>query len=371
MTDALRVLALDNEYITDPAQPSRNSALYRELAGRHGFDFVASVTPRLSRRQDIVNKALHVLPTRTLWRNRAGVNPRAFLGRTRAAQAVMDAHAGGFDLILQLYGLFAPGQAPPPPYAMYLDATVALSQRYYRRAVPMTARERRRYMQLETATYQAAAALLPMSRFVAASLVEDYGCDPARITVAGAGANLLAESLGERRWDRPVALFVGLDFARKGGQELLAAWEEVRSALPDAELWVAGPRKVSAERPGVSWVGHQDPDGVRRLYEQASVFVLPSRWDPFPHVLREAMGAGLPCVATRQAGMPEIVAHEQTGLLVEPGDVPGLAAALLRLLRDPQEGERFGRAGRAAVLDGMTWTHVADRVAPALREAVR
>jgi starch synthase len=63
-------------------------------------------------------------------------------------------------------------------------------------------------------------------------------------------------------------------------------------------------------------------------------------------VLLEAMLAGLPIVATRMSAVPEVVADDVTGLLVEPGDVTGLSAALSRLLNDPERAAALGRAGR-------------------------
>ena len=66
--------------------------------------------------------------------------------------------------------------------------------------------------------------------------------------------------------------------------------------------------------------------------------------------LLQAAAARLPIIASRAGGMPEAVVHGESGLLIEPGDVPALAAALLRLLDDPKERARMGEAGRARVL---------------------
>ncbi len=73
----------------------------------------------------------------------------------------------------------------------------------------------------------------------------------------------------------------------------------------------------------------------------------PTAPEPFGRAVAEAMAVGRPVVAARAGGVAEIVEHENTGLLVAPGDVPGFAAATLRLLGDPALRARFGRAGRA------------------------
>ena len=73
--------------------------------------------------------------------------------------------------------------------------------------------------------------------------------------------------------------------------------------------------------------------------------------DGIPNLILEAFAVETPVVATRLSGIPEVVLPEQTGLLVEPGDVVGLTDALARILRDPGLGRRLGAAGRAVVLE--------------------
>jgi glycosyltransferase involved in cell wall biosynthesis len=76
------------------------------------------------------------------------------------------------------------------------------------------------------------------------------------------------------------------------------------------------------------------------------VFVMPSLWEGLPLSLVLAMGAGLPVVATAVAGIPEVVVNGERGLLVAPGDVDGLAAALARVVGDAAERARLGEAAR-------------------------
>ena len=93
--------------------------------------------------------------------------------------------------------------------------------------------------------------------------------------------------------------------------------------------------------------------GARRdlgnVLASIDVFVMPSLWEGLPLSLVLAMGAGLPIVATAVAGIPEVVIDGQRGLLVAPGDVDGLAAALARVFGDAGERARLGEAARAFV----------------------
>ena len=88
---------------------------------------------------------------------------------------------------------------------------------------------------------------------------------------------------------------------------------------------------------------------VPALLQQLEIFCLTSDSEGLPNAILEAMAAGLPVVATRVGGVPELVQEGINGLLVEPGDVDGLARALRSLLLDPQKAHRMGQAGRERV----------------------
>jgi glycosyltransferase involved in cell wall biosynthesis len=96
----------------------------------------------------------------------------------------------------------------------------------------------------------------------------------------------------------------------------------------------------------VRFLGHRDD--VPALLAESDVFVLPSRSEAAPNGIIEAMGAGLPVVATDVGGIPELVEHGTTGVLVRPGDATALAGALQQLIADPPRAAAYGRAGRAA-----------------------
>ncbi len=126
----------------------------------------------------------------------------------------------------------------------------------------------------------------------------------------------------------------------------------------DAELRLVGngPRRPALEQRVrklglASQVKFLPPQkDLRRLYQEADIFVLSSVAEALPNVVLEAMAAGLPVVATRVGGVPEAVAPEVTGLLVAPRDEAGLDAALTRLADDPETRRRLGRQGRERVV---------------------
>ncbi|MDX1630540.1 MAG: glycosyltransferase family 4 protein [Thermoanaerobaculia bacterium] len=154
----------------------------------------------------------------------------------------------------------------------------------------------------------------------------------------------------------------------KGMEDLLAAVERQGSSGTQGLLAVAGegPLREDLEKT-IRSRGLEDRVrllGFRRdvpdLLAAADLFVLPSRWDAFPTAILEAMAAGLPVVATRAGGIPEIVEDGRTGLLVSPGDPDQLAEALARLSECPELARRLGEAGRERARERFSleaWRH--------------
>jgi glycosyltransferase involved in cell wall biosynthesis len=195
-----------------------------------------------------------------------------------------------------------------------------------------------------------AAALTTWNHWARESLVRDYGVQPGRVEVIPPGVDLAEWCPGPRAGEGravPRVLFVGRDFARKGGEVLLEAY---RAAPADRyELDIVTEGDVPAMGPGVRvhrGLSHDRP-ALRRLFLEADLFVLPTLAECMPLVIIEAMACGLPVVATRLAAIPEQVVHDGTGLLVPPRHPGALARAVGALVTDPARRRALGSAGRA------------------------
>lgn len=365
----IRLLGLTMERVANfRAQPTaKSSGLFAALDRR--FDVVDVVRPAPSRLDLYLTKLRYIHPNRDTWRSRASLCVEMFRRRTAIAEARLQRLDGRYDLIMQLHTLFSPGRlSAGRPYVLHTDNTYMLSERYFSQWAPLRGRARDAWVELERATYRQAAFLFPRSEFLRRSMIDDYGCDPDRVIRVGGGSNFQPVALDDKRYDRKIALFVGSDFTRKGGQWLLRAWEQVRAILPDAQLWVVGPKRPAAVLPpGVRWFGHvSDRATLAGLYAQATLFVMPSLFEPWGHVFFEAMAYGLPCVSSDHGATPEIISHGQTGLLVPAGRADPLALALLTLLRDPGLAEEMGRRAHLEVRGDHSWDQVVARMAPAL-----
>jgi glycosyltransferase involved in cell wall biosynthesis len=158
-------------------------------------------------------------------------------------------------------------------------------------------------------------------------------------------------------------LYVGSLEKRKGVDTLLGAFK--RASLPGWRLEIIGdgPERVGLEalanrlglKDSVSFSGARGNSAVLESMAAADVLAVPSRigarrqTEGLPTVIVEALSCELPVVATRLTGIPEIVRHEETGLLFEMDDEDGLASALLRMAEDPEAARRWAEAGRRLV----------------------
>jgi len=144
---------------------------------------------------------------------------------------------------------------------------------------------------------------------------------------------------------------------KKAYGDLLEAARRVRAARKDVEFVIVGDGplrgelEAQASQLGIANHVHflGEIHDVRALLRSFDVFVLSSVVEGMPNVLLEALAAEKPAVVTSAGGMPEIVIHEETGLVVPPAAPAVLAAELLRLLARPDDCARFGKAGRQLV----------------------
>ena len=130
-----------------------------------------------------------------------------------------------------------------------------------------------------------------------------------------------------------------------------------------------GDGPLRARVPGA--LGFVSADELDALYRSAAVVACPSRREGFGLACAEAMAHGKPVVASAVGGLLDLVTHERTGLLVAPGDVNGLRAALERLLADRDLRRRLGEAGRAHVAAYCSWERVTEATMAVYHEALQ
>ena len=339
---------------------------FAALARRYQIVDIVQTDPSFPASQRYLNLARNIRPTKARWLAQAGMNQSLERRRTDVVQRELNRLGGAIDGIILHQTLCRPGiDRGGRPFAIYTDNTMALTQRLYPPPGAEARRAARHWVAYEAGICTSAEVVFTCSEWARTSMVEDYGCQPERVVSVGGGANQADEIYVDRNHDRPVALFVGMQFERKGGRVLLDAWPRVRAAIPEAELVIIGPKRAPA-RPlpdGVRWLGRLDREALAHAYRSAALFVMPSLFEPFGLVFLEAMGYGLPCVGSDCCAMPELIRDGESGRIVQRGEPEPLADALIELLGDPQGLAVMGRRAHELVRESGSWDHVAERVA--------
>jgi len=215
-------------------------------------------------------------------------------------------------------------------------------------------------------------AVFTFSEYLRQSFIAEFGLDETRVFNIGGGVNvedIPAPGAGKNYSNREI-LFVGVDFDRKGGNELLSAFRIVRESLVDAQLHIVGPHRLpyGGDAPGIIFHGNLNKsipaqrNELYRLYEACSLFVLPSKYEPFGLAPLEAMLFQIPCIVTDGWALREFVRPGVNGALVQRGSVDSLVAALSKLLNAPDELAAMGQRARDIALENYAWPKVVARM---------
>ena len=183
---------------------------------------------------------------------------------------------------------------------------------------------------------------------------------------------------------RPTVVFVGRIVRNKGVEALVAACCQIASDFPDLRLSILGGgekeliaelRKMAAARGCIDLVelrGFVPGEDLPEHLSRAHVFAAPSIYESGPgFVYLEAMACGLPVIGCEGSGVGEIITHNQTGILVPPGDVDPLAHAIADLLRDLNKRNELGRNAREFVLAHAERENCLDRMEEFYRQVAK
>jgi glycosyltransferase involved in cell wall biosynthesis len=281
----------------------------------------------------------------------------------------------------------APASLSPPPAVVRLHTSTAECLAIEGR--PLTVADRFDVWR-EQAQCARAASLVVSTRAHARHMAGELAVPEERIGILplgipdGARPELQAP---RPRKTPPTIVYVGRLEPRKGTIDLFHAVPRVLAAVPDARFVVVGvdrplapgglthaawlEQNLSPEaRARVELTGFVDDAARERLVEEADVFVAPSLYESFGLIFVEAMRVSVPVVGTTAGGIPEVVTHDETGLLVPPKDPERLAAALVRLLTDEPRRLAIAAAGRRRFVEKFSARAMAERTVAHHQETI-
>ncbi|SES66906.1 Glycosyltransferase involved in cell wall bisynthesis [Methanococcoides vulcani] len=169
--------------------------------------------------------------------------------------------------------------------------------------------------------------------------------------------------------NRFVVLFVGRADPQKGVRYLVDAVRKLRRHIPEIMLVMVGQPDIYHDR-HILCLPHVGKHELIKLYSLSDVFVLPSIYEPFGIVLLEAMACETACIGARVGGIPYIIDHNRTGLLVEPESGASIAEAIDRLYHDPERRCLMGKWGRERVISLFDWQDIAKKTGEVYRQAL-
>ena len=206
---------------------------------------------------------------------------------------------------------------------------------------------------LDKRVFEAAACVVTFSERARRSVIEDYQINDQKVKTIPPGVNLDLLTYPDQSRKKSSALckilFVGADFHRKGGYDLLEVF--LQSFSDCAELHLVTPTPLNCSHPNIHI--HHDVTAYSLkwldLYSQADLFVMPTHAEALGLVFMEAMAAGLPVIATNLPQIAEVVSDGETGFLIQPGDRHTLAAKIRHFIENPTLGRDMGAKGRKVV----------------------
>jgi glycosyltransferase involved in cell wall biosynthesis len=308
---------------------------------------------------------------RAMWAGRFNLDPTYYEALTREIGkrlGVEDFHDN--KVLLQIgghYNGFRASRGRISAYS-YHDGNIAGMMRspFFPKANLPHARKAFEY---EKCVYKDMSKIFVMADYWRRSFIDDFGVEQSRVVNVGVGVNIEVPPLVAKDFAQKHVVFIGIDFARKGGENLMRAFRLVQDRHPDATLHIVGPPTPPAalKHRGLRHVEYHgmlsrevraQHARLLAILNKGTLFVLPSLYEPFGNAALEAMLFRMPVIATRNWSFPDFVT-DKTGMLLErPDDEQEMSEKMDAYLSDPVRSEESGNAGREMVLARYTWGRV-------------
>lgn len=273
----------------------------------------------------------------------------------------------GYSFTFQTQSLFD-ASLPGVPHFLYTDHTHLANLTY-----PGFDRKHllsERWIECEKEIYQHATVNFTMSSNISASMIEDYNCDRERVACVYCGSNVQVgddESFDDSRYFKKDILFVGIEWERKGGPALAEAFKSLIRKYPDATLTIVG-CSPDLNLPNCTVTGRIPLQEVKKYFEKASLFCLPTTIEPFGIVFLEAMAHKLPVIGTKIGAIPDFIHEGRNGFLVEPGNTEQIVKGISEVFDSPDKAKAFGEYGQKLFRERYTWEKTGLKITEHIRK---
>ncbi len=267
--------------------------------------------------------------------------------------------------------------APHQNLVLYTDYTSALSKEKKEAGrSPLNSNAYQKWFNLEKQTYQQSQLIFTRSNQTRNSIIDTYTIEPEKVITVGAGVNpdMLKQTAERKPEHRFNILFIGKELYRKGGDIVLQAYQQLKEKYPHIQLYMVTsallPKQFTA--PDIHWIEPTwNRNKIRYQYQNADLFVLPSRLETWGDVLLEAMAQAVPCIGVSADAMPEIIEDGQTGYIVCPEDPQAFANAIEKMITDPQKCRQMGNQAYQHLKQNFTWQATVQKMLPHLQSFIK
>ncbi|HBO28514.1 MAG TPA: hypothetical protein DIV44_14395 [Leeuwenhoekiella sp.] len=232
--------------------------------------------------------------------------------------------------------------------------------------------------------FRHAAFVIAVSKKMHKTLLE-LGCPSSKLILNTYGPNPIFFDV-QANFEKKTFISIGRFVDKKAPHLTIMAFAKALKVHPDANLWMAGDgvlknacfdlAKVLGCEKSVEFLGIITPEAYRERLQKVRGFVQHSKtglngdMEGTPLAVLEASAAGVPVISTLHAGIPDVVIHEQTGLLAEEGAVEEMAQHMIRLLDDVELAGELGRAARKRIYEAFTMQRYISKLDEVLLQAV-
>lgn len=256
---------------------------------------------------------------------------------------------------------------PSIPHFVYTDHTHKTNL-YYPSFDPKKLFSRA-WIREEQLIYDNAIRVFTMSEHVRRSAIDHYDIPPDKVECVFAGSNTETDPrpLDNDDFRNKRILFVGVDWERKGGPELINAFRLLLREHPDAVLDIVG-CSPEVNCPNVNVIGRVPLNEVKTFFRKSSVLCVPTKVEPFGIVFVEAFAHKIPVVSSDLGALPQIVEHGKSGFLCDPADAETIARHLGSLIGSPETCRMFGEHGYRRVQEILNWDSVGKVMAASIHQ---
>lgn len=314
-------------------------------------------------------------PSRRMWRQKFNLSPFYYSLLTKEISKAKEKYR--FDdnnVILQIGGHYNAAKATNMNTFSYHDGNIAGLMRSPHFPKTLTKRAEKA-MQYEHDVYQSLNGIFVMSEYWRNSFIKDFSVPEEKVNNIGFGVNIDIPEPSNKELNSKNLVFVGIDFERKGGPNLINAFKKILSMdkHSQATLHIIGPHELPSAiaNAGIStdrlkfhgYLSRESPSDLQLLesiMNTGNLFVLPSRYEPFGNAGLEAMLYGMPVIATNDWSFPDFVIPGTTGdLLSDADNIDELVDKISTMLDSPEKMKIMGEHGRNLVLARYTWDSTA------------